>query len=736
MGVVYAAHDERLGRSVALKLIREDRSDEEARKRFWREARAAARVNHPGVCQIHEIGEEEGALFIAMELLEGKSLAQRLAPGPLPTPEAIQIALGVLGALEDLHRHGLVHRDLKPSNVFLTSHGVKLLDFGLARALPSQTADEREETQSQLTLPGAVAGTPRYMSPEQFKGLPVDARSDLFAVAAMLFEMLTGRHAFAGRTMMEIFHATLYEEPPALVGSEAAAAVDRVIRRGLAKRPEDRSATASVMARELREAFLAEGVGAATRAVVMTRLMVLPFRTLRPDADTDFLAFSLPDAITSSLSGLDALVVRSSLAAARYAGEAPDLERIAAEANVDVVVTGTILRAGERLRVSTQLVEAPAGTLLWSQTSQVTLRDIFQLQDDLALRIVESLSLPLTAREHRQLRHDVPASPTAYEFYLRANQLIDQVGLSAHEPFALARDLYLRCLEDDARYAPAWARLGRCYRLMGKAGEEPEENLARAELALKRAVELNPSLVVAHKLYAQLETDLGHAADGMTRLLRRSQSARADPELFAGLVQACRYCGLLEASVAADQQARRLDPKIDTGVRHTYWLLGEFERALQEVAPGRLYFEALVLTSMGREAEALSVLRETENEKRPALMRAFVASLRALLEGKGEESLEATETCLAQFRDPEAQYYLARQLAYLGARERAIGEIGRAVEQGFYCPQALARDPWLTSLRSTPAFDAILGRAEAGRRAAAAAFTEVGGEGLLGVRLA
>jgi tetratricopeptide (TPR) repeat protein len=364
----------------------------------------------------------------------------------------------------------------------------------------------------------------------------------------------------------------------------------------------------------------------------------------------------------------------------------------------------------------------------------LTLREVFQLQDDLVQRIVESLSLPLTAREQRLLRQDVPASPTAYEFYLRANQLMRDVGLGASEPLLIARDLYLRCLEDDPRYAPAWARLARCYRLLGKFGEGPIEDLARAESCLQRALELNPSLALAHKLYAQLETDLGRAEDAMTRLLLRTHAGSADAELFAGLVHACRYCGLLEASVAAHEQARRLDARITTSVRHTFWLLGEYERALQEIGTMRLYLDALVLASMGREAEAVLALRERERERRSELSRVFVASLRALLEGKHEESLEATEQCLAQVSDPEAQYYLARQLARLGAHDRALEEIQRAVGQGFSCPQILARDPWLDPLRDRRQFGAILQRAESGRRQAADAFLAAGGEKLLGVR--
>src|SRR5262249_35195101 len=272
-----------------------------------------------------------------------------------------------------------------------------------------------------------------------------------------------------------------------------------------------------------------DGSDVATRARVMSRLIVLPFRALRPDPETDFLAFSLPDAITSSLSGLESLIVRSSLAAARFAGETPNLKTIADEADVDVVLTGPLLSSGSQLRVSAQLMEAPLGALIWSKTSQVALRDIFQLQDDLAKSIVESLSVPLTAREHRRLKNDVPANAAAYEYYLRANLLYHD-----WPKMSVARELYLRSLEEDPQYAPAWARLGRCHRLIAKWSGESEEGLVRAKNALEQALQLSPDLPLAHHLYAQLEADVGRAQDAMVRLLGRAVLSGNDPELFAG----------------------------------------------------------------------------------------------------------------------------------------------------------------------------------------------------------
>jgi len=207
------------------------------------------------------------------------------------------------------------------------------------------------------------------------------------------------------------------------------------------------------------------------------------------------------------------------------------------------VLVGTLLRAADQLRVTTQLLEAPDGTVIWSHTAQVLFGDIFQLQDDLARRIVNSLSLPLTAREHRVLKHDVPASAKAYEFYLRANLVASDT-----QSWTVARDLYLQCVVEDPQYAPAWARLGRIYRVLAKYGRaEEDENLKRAESAFRRALEINPDLSIAHNLYAYLEVDLGRAPDAMIRLVERARWRNGDPELFAGLVHACRYCGLLDA---------------------------------------------------------------------------------------------------------------------------------------------------------------------------------------------
>ena len=602
MGVVYAAHDERLDRHVAVKMIRDVGHDATSRDRFWREARAAAAVNHPHVCQLYEIGESDGTLFIVMELLDGESLAARLEHGSIDVMDASTMMLGTLSALEALHSRELVHRDLKPSNVFITTFGVKLLDFGLARSVVT----DQHATAQDLTLEGKVVGTPAYMAPEQFAGRPADARADLFAAGALFYEMLTATSPFEGNSMMATMQAVLNTRPPALTGSPAIDTVDQIIQRAVEKQPERRYQTAHEMADDIRAAMASSGLSGDVRvARAITRLIALPFRVLRPDPETDFLAFSLADAITTSLSHLDSLVVRSSLAAAQYASETPDLKTIARDANVDVVLTGTLMRAGDQIRVNAQLVDASGGTVLWSRGVQSALGDLFNLQDDFTQRIVESLSIPLTRREEQLLSHDVPATARAYEFYLRGNEC----GTDRAR-WLVARDLYEQCVAEDAQFAPAWAQLGRMHRLVGVHLDvaHVDDHMRKAEQAFSRALELNPRLSLAHNLYAYLEVDLGRAQAAMLRLLECAKEQRADPDIFAGLVHACRYCGLLDASIAAYERARRLDPNVRTSVCHAYWLSGDFEQALATDTGGP-FMKLLVSVRRGQLAQVVDDLK-------------------------------------------------------------------------------------------------------------------------------
>ena len=726
MGVVYAAVDDRLGRPLALKVIRQQTVDHPvARERFWREARLAARINHPHICQIYEVGEADDQLFLAMERLDGEALSARLDRGAVPLAEAVRIGMQMLGALDALHACGVVHRDLKPSNIFLTPHGVKLLDFGLARPF----VDEAGEANRPLTHPGSLIGTPKYMAPEQFRGGLIDARTDVFATGAILYEMLSGDAPFEADTLAATADKILHTDPPVLGGSPAIATADRVVHRALAKAAGQRYASAAAMADDLRR-VLDSPDDEPRRARAVTRFVVLPFRLLRPDPEIDFLAYSLADVIATSLSSLESLIVRSSLAAIRFAVDVPDMAAIARELDVDVVLTGTLLRVGDELRACVQLVEAPAGTLIWTDTSQVPVGDVFRLQDDLSRRIVESLALPLSGRERRAFGRDVPSSAKAYEFYLRANQI-------AHDPASLdvARGLYEQAVQADPDYAPAWARLGQLYRVAGKFRSEPD-TVARAEAALNRALHLNPDLSTADRVYAQIEVDYGRAQDAMVRLVRRASSRSSDPELFAALVHTCRYCGLLKASLAAHDRARRLDPRIRTSVQVTLFMAGEYLRAAAEPG-GYAAIGGLALVMAGH-PDALRQCRKDAEMLRVANMTPFADlwdARIAVIEGTGGIAAfeAATDAVIAGgLRDPEGLYHLARQLAHFGREDRAVELLADVVDRGYAPSVTLSRDAWLDGLRHRTDFQTILLKAERHHQEARAAFVQAGGQALLG----
>jgi serine/threonine protein kinase/tetratricopeptide (TPR) repeat protein len=726
MGVVYEGWDDRLSRPVAIKTIL-NASDQQMRERFVREARAAAAVSHPHICQLFDIGEHAGEPFLCMELLDGQPLADRLGQGSMAVHEATNIELAILSALAALHRRGIVHRDLKPTNVFLTPNGVKLVDFGLARSV-GLNIDE-----TAVTLPGVVMGSPRYMAPEQLRAGEVDGRADIFAAGLVLFEMLTGRAAFGGTSPIDVLHAVMHDHPPALIGSPAVVDLDRIIQRAVAKVPADRYHTADEMATELRASLSRTEATDTVQARTTTRLVVLPFRVLRPAPEVEFLAYSLPDAITVSLSALDSLTVRSSLAAARFSEGAPDLRAVASELSVDNAITGTLLQVGAALRVAVQLIDVPSGTVRWSRAAQVPLDDLFSIQDSVCSAVVRAFELPVTPGKHEGPKQDVPANNDAYELFLKANRLSTNIT-----QWPLARDLYIRAVEADPSYAPAWARLGRVLRNIGKFGAtaDAKSHLTRAHVAFQRAFRENPDLPLAHNLYTYIEVENGHALDAMLRLLGRLRTRTHDPDLFAGLVQACRYVGLLDASVAAYHRATRLDPAIPTSVAHSFFMLGQYDRAIQADSDQFQYVSLISHLALGEHAEVAALCGAAKAEPIASpYVDVIVRLFESLIEERFEESRESL-TRLADypvFDDPEGLYYWAQGATIARDQALALMLLQRSVDGGYHCPRGLETSPLLDDLRGTAEFADLLARAREGHDAAAAAFAKADGHRLLGL---
>jgi DNA-binding winged helix-turn-helix (wHTH) protein/tetratricopeptide (TPR) repeat protein len=445
------------------------------------------------------------------------------------------------------------------------------------------------------------------------------------------------------------------------------------------------------------------------------RFIALPFQLASGDDDTLlFLAFSLPEAVSASLAGLRSVTVRSSLLAARLDPH-QDPRRLAEEADVDFLLSGRILCDGGRLRVNTELVDARSATLVGSFQCQGVRENIFEIQDSLVRRIVELLLPRLGDGELGSVLRDVPASAGAYEYYLRGAHVERQRTI---ENMCIARDLYRKCLEEDPDYAPAWARLGRCYAFLDKFDPDGRGPSELSQWAFRRAFALNPDLPLAHNYYTQIEADSGHAQRAMVRLLGQAKKFPSHPELFSGMVEATRYCGLLQESLKAHERARVLDTKAVTSVAHTYFLLGDYERTLEWYPPGlRYYLDAAALAAAGREAQAVALLRDRTS------LAPMVDSLRCSLQGNHARSIEIVRRTLdgKPGPEPELKFYLARHLARDGDESGALTVLSELVTGGFFCSTAMRVDPWLRPLGAisgyAEVFEAVLRREQEARTA-------------------
>lgn len=455
------------------------------------------------------------------------------------------------------------------------------------------------------------------------------------------------------------------------------------------------------------------------------RVAILPFRLLRAEPDLDYLAYALPDAVAGGLASDPGITIDSTLLQEKQ--PIAD-DEAAVRVGADVVLTGTILREGSAIQVRLQLRSVAGRRVLWSERIQVPAGNLFQLQDRVVAEVGRALA-EAGGRTTPRAQPDVPGSARAYECYLRANQLSVQSGR-----WEDAVALYGQCLELDARFAPAWARLGRCQRLLAKWTPDPVRSrqlLEAAEHSLKQALELNAELPIAHSFYAQLELDLGRAEDSLVRLLARVEAVGEHPDLLAGIVQACRFCGLLDESMAAWRRARALDPRVRTSVAHTLFMRGDYEAALLEYNNADIgYLQALALAMLGRREEAVVVLSARGAGPPGTPMTDYLGSLAALLEGRRDCALAAIDRLLASGlgHDGEAHYYIVRQLAQLGELERAMNNFQRVVQLGFICTPAFASDPWIDDLRALPAFAGLFTLAELRTRQARAAWLDTGGE--------
>ncbi|HEV8487204.1 MAG TPA: protein kinase [Blastocatellia bacterium] len=787
MGVVYKAEDTKLHRAVAIKALSADLvGDQKARSRFMREARAASAIDHPNICTVYEINEVDGVLFFVMPFVEGKTLKKFIGGRPVPLDLALEFSLQLVDALAEAHRSNVLHRDIKSSNVMLNERNqVKVLDFGLAKLTDADAQGEPEfPGGGDITQLGTPFGTASYMSPEQAKGEAADARSDLFSLGIVMYEMFTGRLPFKGKSSVEVMHAVINDEPAPL-GDEAPPGLQTTMTRLLAKNPAARYQTAGQVLEDLRALvrghYAEKGVipadksasfGASTQREKGKGLIgrakdwvqrtfsvaapqrdevssgtpsatpdltpsawqsrdkqaiaILPFKNLSGSPETEFYSFSLADSVITELAQLHELIVRPSSYIAQYQNKDVDPRIVGTQLAVDAVLIGGYLKAGDRFRVTPQLVDVTSGEIVWSEKIDVDARDIITVQDTISRRIVEGLRVKTSSDEQERL---VKKSPTenaeGYESYLKGRTLLYKFTTQTLDKSDLdsAVSMFNNAIKQDPNFALAHSGIGVCLLEFVLKGMGGLDYFGRAKKSFQLALQTDSTLVEPRVRLVYIDLIEGKSERARAEIARLLRHAPNEPSVHSAAAYVYRLSGQYERALEQWDLLLRINPTDVVFASYNrariYIYQHDYDKAGASIATGLAFepnhpnlrtYGALVDYYRGEIEKATIVLEDVLARNPDLHSHPIFLAFCYLAKGDRERALgliddQVRATGLA---DQDVAYRLATVYAIDGDSELAFEWLDRAISMGNENYPWFTSDPHWTSLREDPRHKAIM----------------------------